>query len=105
MRITPRRSESSRYDVKVQIDTGQARYGILTYDLLAPERGRGMALLSADSFSSDLTRDQAEALNTLRRIINDSFMLNAEGRTARAKSTVRMLAAGEINYPYKGIAV
>jgi hypothetical protein len=104
MEIKARPSNPSAYSVKVT-SGAQSQFGLLTYDLLNPDLGRGVVLLRADAMMGELSVDQRNALETLTRLINDTEHLNAEGRMAQAKSLVRRIAAGEISYPGKSILV
>jgi hypothetical protein len=96
---------SSRYSVQVEISPGVQKFGLLTYDLLAPDRGRSLILLNAETSCPSLNAEETASLNTLRSLINDPETLNAKGRTAQAKSLVRKLHEGLLFYPGKAIAV
>ncbi|HET9280692.1 MAG TPA: hypothetical protein VFR24_01905 [Candidatus Angelobacter sp.] len=104
MEIRPRSSDSSRYAVAVQLG-GQNFFGLLTYDLLRPELGRSVVLLSAEAMQIALSDEQKKGLNTLGQLLNDTYRLDTESRMARAKSLVKMIAEGTVNYTGKAIVV
>jgi hypothetical protein len=102
-----RREGESRFGVQLTTKTNGPWNVVLTYDLLAPARGRSTVLLPAALVKPylNLTPQQVADIELLERTLEELRLLDARGRTAQAKCIVGRIARGEFHYPGKGVAV